>query len=62
VAVGNYTIKVEATEDSFEAEKQVQILIEEEKVYEKALFIGVNLKRDQSVKFNFLELDNNTSR
>lgn len=62
VPIGNYTIKVDATEDSNEAQKQVQIFIEEEKVYEKSLFIGVSLKRDQSVKFNFLEFENNTAR
>jgi len=36
----------------------VQIISEEEKVFEQALFVAVKIKQDLTAKFNFLELEN----
>lgn len=44
VPVGKYTIRVAETEEFDAAEKKVKILVEDERIYEKKLFVGVSLK------------------
>jgi len=62
VPIGSYSLQVAETLWSHRETKEVQLLLEEDKVYEKQVFVGVRQKQDKLVHVNFLEQENDRSK